>query len=103
MEVGVLEMRKLKSVTVGIWQRGQWDVIRFRGDEWELEVQVRNDMVVDSGESVELKLCSLGVKPFKEGGFIVMEVRSLKDIEVPLALLSMSWQVVDVAGNGGLR
>ena len=35
---GSLETTKLKSVTVGIWWRGRWDIIRFRWDEWELEV-----------------------------------------------------------------
>ena len=38
MGAGVLEVRKLKSVMVGIRQRGQWDVIGDRGDECELEV-----------------------------------------------------------------
>ena len=44
---GLLEMTKLKSVTVGIWQRGRWDVVRFGRDEEKLEVQVKKDMMVD--------------------------------------------------------
>ena len=100
--MGVLETRKPKSVMAGIQWRGWWDVIGFRGNEWEPEVQVIKDAVVDSGEPVELKLCSLGMEPFEESDFIIMEVRSLEDVEVPLALLSVSRRVVDVAGNGGL-
>ena len=38
MGVGFLETREPKSVTAGIQQRGRWDVIGNRGDEWELEV-----------------------------------------------------------------
>ena len=47
-----MEMREPKSVMAGIWWRGWWDVIRDRGDERELEVQVKKDVVVDSGEVV---------------------------------------------------
>ena len=36
--MGSLEMTKPKSVLAGIRQRGQWDVIGFGRDEWELEV-----------------------------------------------------------------
>ena len=36
--MGSLEMTKLKSVLAGIRWRGQWDVIGFGRDEWELEV-----------------------------------------------------------------
>ena len=43
---GFLEMREPKSVTAGIRQRGWWDVIRDRGDEQELEVQVVEDAVM---------------------------------------------------------
>ena len=45
--VGSLEMTKPKSVTAGIRRRGQWDVVRFGGDKWELEVQVIKDTMVD--------------------------------------------------------
>ena len=100
--MGLLEVREPKSVTAGIRWRGRWDIIRFRGNEWEFEVQVIKDVVVDSGELVKLELCSLGMEPFKEGNLIVVEVRSLKNVKVPLVLLCMHQQVIDVAGNGGL-
>ena len=102
MGVGVLKMRELKSVTAGVWQRGWWDVIGDRGDERELEVQVKKDVVVDSGEAVKLELGDLGLEPLGKGDFIVVEVRLLEDIKVPLALLCMHWRVVNVASNGGL-
>ena len=100
--VGSLKMTKPKSVTVGIWRRGQWDVIGFGRDEWELEIQVVKDLVVDGGEMLKFELGVPGVKPFKECNFIVMEERSLEDISNPLMLLCMRWRVVDVTGNGGL-
>ena len=87
MSAGVSETREPKSVMAGIWRRGWWYVIGFSGDKQELEIQVIKDLVVDGCESVKLKLCSLGMEPFKEGNLIVMEVRPLKDIKVPLALL----------------
>ena len=46
--MGVLETKEPKSVMAGIRRRGQWDIIGNRGDEQELEVQVKKDMVVDS-------------------------------------------------------
>ena len=97
-----MEMRELKSVTAGIRRRGRWDVIGDRGDERELEVQVKKDAVVDSGEAVKLELGDLGSEPLGKGDFIVVEVRSLEDIKVPLALLCVRRRVVNVAGNGGL-
>ena len=95
-------MRELKSVTAGVQQRGRWDIIGDRGDERELEVQVKKDVVVDSGEAVKLELGDLGSEPLGKGNFIIMEVRLLEDIKVPLALLCMHWRVVNVASNGGL-
>ena len=95
-------MRKPKYIMAGIRQRGQRDIIGFRGNEWELEVQVKKDAVVDSGEPIELELCGLGAEPFEESEFVVVEVRSLEDVKVPLVLLSVSQRVVDVASNGGL-
>ena len=95
-------MREPKSVTVGIQRRGRRDVIGDRRDERELEVQVKKDAVVDSGEAVKLELGNLGSEPLGKGDFIVMEVRPLEDIKVPLALLCMRRRVVNVAGNGGL-
>ena len=97
-----METREPKSVMVGIWQRGQWDIIGDRRDERELEVQVKKDAVVDSGEAVKLKLGDLGSEPLGKGNFVVMEVRPLEDIKVPLALLCVHRRVVNVAGNGGL-
>ena len=102
MGAGVLKMRELKLVMAGIRWRGRWDVIGDRGDEWELEVQVEKDAVVDSGEPVELELGDLGSEPLGKGDFIVVEVRPLEDIEVPLALLCVRRWVVNVASNGGL-
>ena len=95
-------MRELKLVTAGIWQRGWWDVVRFSGDERELEVQVKKDAVVDSGKPVKLELRDLGLEPLGKSNFIIMEVRPLKDIKVPLMLLCVRQQVVNMAGNGGL-
>ena len=87
-----MERREPKSVTAGIRRRGRWDVIGDRGDERELEVQVKKDTVVDSGEAVKLKLGDLGSEPLSKGD----------DIKVPLALLCVCRRVVNVASNGGL-
>ena len=100
--VGSLETTKPKLVMAGIQQRGQWDVIRFGRDEWEFEIQVIKDSMVDGCEPVKLELCSLSLEPFEQDDLVVVEIGSLEDIEVPLSLLCVSWQVIDVAGNGGL-
>ena len=97
-----MEMREPKSVTVGIRWRGRWDVIWDRGDERELEVEVVEDLMVDSSKVLEFELGVPGTEPFKEHNFIVMEERPLKNVSDPLTLLCMHWWVVDVAGNGGL-
>ena len=102
MGAGILEMRELKSVTVGIWQRGQWDIIRDRSDERELEVEVIEDPVVDGGEVLEFKLGVPGTEPFKEHNFVVVEERPLKNVGDPLTLLCMCQRVVDVTRNGRL-
>ena len=102
MGAGSLETTKLKSVTAGIRRRGRWDVVRFGGDKWELEIQVIKDMMVDCGEVLEFELGVLGMEPFKECNFVVGEERSLKDICDPLTLLCVCWWVVDVTGNDGL-
>ena len=102
MGVGVLEMRELKSVTVGIWWRGWWDVIWFSRDKQELEVQVVKDSVVDGSEVLKFELGVLGTESLEESDFIVMQERPLEDVSNPLMLLCMCWQVVNVAGNGGL-
>ena len=95
-------MTKPKSVMAGIWQRGQWDIVGFRGDKRKLEIQVIKDLMVDGCKPVELKLCNLSSEPFDKSDFIVVEVGSLEDIEVPLTLLCMCRWVVDMTGNGGL-
>ena len=99
---GSLETTKPKSVTVGIRQRGQWDIVRFGGDKWELEIQVVKDVMVNCGEVLEFELGVLGTEPFKKCDFVVREERSLKDICDPLLLLCVCRRVVDVTGNGGL-
>ena len=87
---------------VGIWQRGQQDVIGLGWDEWELKVEIKEDTVVYCCEVLEFELEGLCSEPLEEGNLVIVEVGSLKGIEVPLPLLSMGWQVVDMAGNGGL-
>ena len=99
---GSLEATKPKSVTAGIQQRGRWDIVRFGGDKWELEIQVIKDVMVDCGEVLEFELGVPGTEPFKERNFVIGEERSLKDICNPLTLLCVRWQVIDVTGNGGL-
>ena len=86
----------------GIQWRGQWDVIRFGGDKWELEVQVVKDTMVDCSEVLKFKLGVPGMEPFKERNFVIREERSLKDVCDPLTLLCMHRQVIDVTRNGGL-
>ena len=102
MGVGVLETRELKSVMVGIWWRGWWDIIRNRGNKRALEVEVIENAVVYGSESLEFKLDVLCTEPLKESDFIIVQERSLKDIGDPLALLCVHQWVVNVTGNGGL-
>ena len=102
VEVGSLETTELKLVTAGIQQRGQWDVVGFGGDKWELEIQVVKDTMVDCSEVLKFKLGVPGMEPFKEHDFVVREERSLKDVCNPLTLLCVRRRVVDVTGNGGL-
>ena len=59
-------------------------------------------MMVDGGEVLELKLGGLCSEPLEECNLIVVEIGALEDVKVPLTLLCMSRQVVDVAGNGRL-
>ena len=99
---GSLETTKLKSVMAGIWRRGRWDVVRFGGDKWELEIQVVKDAMVDCSEVLKFELGVPGTEPFKEHNFVVREERSLKDVCDPLMLLCVRWRVIDVTGNGGL-
>ena len=100
--MGLLETTKLKSVMVGVWWRGRWDVIRFGRDEGKLEIQVEKDTMVDCDEVLEFELGGLRSEPLKECDLVVVEIGALEDVKVPLMLLCMGWQVIDVAGNGGL-
>ena len=86
----------------GIWWRGRWDVVGFGGDKGELEIQVVKDTMVDGGEVLEFELGGLCSEPLEECDLVVVEIGVLEDVKVPLTLLCMSWQVVDVASNGGL-
>ena len=95
-------MRELKSVTVGIQRRGWWDVIGDRSDEGELEVEVVEDLVVNSSESLEFELKVSCTESLEESNFVVVQEGLLKDVGDPLTLLCMHWRVIDVAGNGGL-
>ena len=74
---GSLEMTKPKPVMAGVRQRGQWDIVRFRGNKQEFEIQVVKDSMVDGCELVKLKLHSLGSEPFDKSDFVIMEIGSL--------------------------
>ena len=89
MGAGFLETTELKSVTAGIRQRGQWDVVGFGGDKGKLEIQVVKDAMVDCGEVLEFELGVLGTEPFKEHNFIVGEEGLLEDVCNPLTLLGV--------------
>ena len=95
-------MREPKSVTVGIWWRGRWDVIRDRSNERELEIEVIEDPVVDGSEVLEFELNVSCTEPLKESDFVIMQERSLKDVSDSLTLLCMHQRVVDMSRNGGL-
>ena len=99
---GSLETTKPKLVTVGIRQRGRWDVIGFSRDEGKLEIQVEKDVMVDSGEVLKLELGGLCSEPLKKCDLIIVEIGVLEDVKVPLTLLFMSRRVVDMASNGRL-
>ena len=100
---GLLETTKPKSVTAGIRQRGQWDIIGFGRDEGRLEVEIVEDTVVYASELLEFKLEVSCSEPFKESDFVVVQERLLKDVGDPLTLLCVRRWVIDVAGNGGLN
>ena len=95
-------MTKPKLVTAGVQWRGQWDIVRFRWDKRELDVQVKKDTMVDGSKVLEFELGGLCSEPLKECNFVIVEIGVLKDVKVPLTLLCMSQWVVDVASNGGL-
>ena len=95
-------MRELKSVTVGIWRRGWWDVVGDRRDKGALEVEIVEDTVVYASESLEFELDVLCTEPLEESDFVIVQEGSLEDVSDSLTLLCVRRQVVDVAGNGGL-
>ena len=99
---GFLETTKPKLVTAGIQRRGRWDVVGFGRDEGKLEIQVVKDPMVDGGEVLKLELGGLCSEPLEECNLVVVEIGALEDVEVPLMLLCVSWQVVDMASNGRL-
>ena len=100
--MGLLETRELKSVTAVIWWWGRWDVIGDRSDERELEIEVVEDPVVNSSEPFEFELEVSCMEPLKEGDFVIVQERLLKNVGDPLALLCVRQWVVNVTGNGGL-
>ena len=87
---------------MGIWQRGQWDVIGDGGNKRALEVEVVEDVVVYGSELLEFELDVSCTEPFEESDFVVVQDRSLKDVSDPLMLLCMCQWVVNMSGNGGL-
>ena len=97
-----METREPKSVTAGIRQSGQRDIIGLRWDEWELKVEIEEDTVVYCCEVLEFELGGLCSEPLEECNLIIMEIGALEDVKVPLTLLFMSRRVVNVAGNGRL-
>ena len=102
MGAGFLETREPKSVTAGIRRRGRWDIIGDRSNGGKLEVEVVEDLVVDSSESLEFELEVSCTEPFKESDFVIVQERLLEDVGNPLTLLCVRQRVIDVAGNGGL-
>ena len=95
-------MRELKSVTAGIRRRGRWDIIGDRRDEREFEIEVVEDPVVSSSESLEFELEVSCTEPLKESDFVIVQKGPLENVGDPLALLCVRRRVVNVAGNGGL-
>ena len=95
-------MREPKSVTAGIRRRGRWDVIGDRRDEREFEIEVIEDPVVSSSESLEFKLEVSCTEPLKESDFVIVQKGLLENVGDPLTLLCVRQWVIDVAGNGGL-
>ena len=102
MGAGVAKTREPKSVTAGIWRRGQWDVVGDRRDKGALEVEIVEDTVVYASESLEFELDVSCTEPLEESDFVIMQERPLKNVGDPLVLLCVRRWVIDVAGNGGL-
>ena len=59
--------------------------------------------MVYASESLEFELEVSCPEPFKEGDFVVVQEQPFEDVGDPLPLLCVRQQVVDVAGNGGLK
>ena len=53
-------------------------------------------------EVLKFELGGLCSEPLEECDLIIMEIGALEDVKVPLMLLFVSWQVVNVASNGRL-
>ena len=102
MRAGVAKTREPKSVTVGIWWRGRWDVVGDRRDKGALEVEIVEDTVVYASESLKFELDVSCTEPLEESDFVIMQERPLKNVGDPLVLLCVRQWVIDVAGNGGL-
>ena len=60
-------------------------------------------MVVYGCELLKFELDISCTEPLKEGDFVIMQERSLKDVSDSLMLLCVYRQVVDVARNGRLN
>ena len=86
----------------GIQWRGQWDVIGDRGNKGAPEIEVIEDSVMYSGESLKFELDVSCTEPLEECDFVVVQKRSLEDISDPLMLLRVRRQVVDMTRNDGL-
>ena len=97
-----MEMREPKSVTAGIQRSGRRDIIRLGWDEWELKVEIEEDVVVYCCEVLKFELGGLCSEPLKECDLVVVEIGALADVKVPLVLLCVHRWVVNVASNGGL-
>ena len=102
MGAGVAKTREPKSVMAGIQWRGWRGVVGDRGNKGALEVEIVEDVVVYASESLEFELEVSCSEPLKESNFVVVQEGLLKDVGNPLTLFCVCWQVIDVAGNGGL-
>ena len=87
---------------MGIQQRGQWDIIRNRGNKRALEIEVIEDAVMYGSELLEFELDVSCTEPLEESDFVVVQERLLEDVSNSLMLLRMCRQVVNMSGNGGL-
>ena len=79
-----MKTREPKSVTAGIQRRGQWDVIRDKGNKGALEVEIVEDTVVYASESLEFKLEVPCMEPFKESDFLKATRGRWRSFDAPL-------------------